>query len=146
MKAITPYRKLQERVKDLQERVKDLEEISKGHQQQVGFLLTQLNVKEKYLQDFKNEVKEELKDFKDNDILDIRCTICLMEMTNPTILSCGHSFCYDCILKSFKKSSSTSVISFDTSSFSGSISLESVLLTISSISIPYSLNFLGPIP
>ena len=63
MKAITPYRKLQERVKDLQERVKDLEEISKGHQQQVGFLLTQLNVKEKYLQDFKNEVKEELKDF-----------------------------------------------------------------------------------
>ena len=57
MKAITPYRKLQERVKDLQERVKDLEEISKGHQQQVGFLLTQLNVKEKYLQDFKNEVK-----------------------------------------------------------------------------------------
>ena len=56
MKAITPYRKLQERVKDL-------EEISKGHQQQVGFLLTQLNVKEKYLQDFKNEVKEELKDF-----------------------------------------------------------------------------------
>ena len=63
MKAITPYRKLQERVKDLQERVKDLEEISKGHQKQVGFLLTQLNVKEKYLQDFKNEVKEELKDF-----------------------------------------------------------------------------------
>jgi len=63
MKAITPYRKLQERVKDLQERVKDLEEISKGHQQQVGFLLTQLNVKEKYLQDFKEEVKQELKDF-----------------------------------------------------------------------------------
>ena len=53
--ATTPYRQLQKRVKDL-------EEISKGHQEQVGFLLTQLNVKEKYLQDFKNEVKDELKD------------------------------------------------------------------------------------
>ena len=52
----TPFRQLQKRVKDL-------EEISKGHQKQVGFLLTQLSVKEKYLQDFKNEVKEELKDF-----------------------------------------------------------------------------------
>ena len=52
----TPFRQLQKRVKDL-------EEISKGHQEQVGFLLTQLSVKEKYLQDFKNEVKEELKDF-----------------------------------------------------------------------------------
>ena len=49
--------------RQLQKRVKDLEEISKGHQEQVGFLLTQLSVKEKYLQDFKNEVKEELKDF-----------------------------------------------------------------------------------
>ena len=36
----TPFRQLQKRVKDL-------EEISKGHQEQVGFLLTQLNVKEK---------------------------------------------------------------------------------------------------
>ena len=52
----TPFRQLQKRVKDL-------EEISKGHQEQVGFLLTQLNVKEKYLQDFKEEVKQELKDF-----------------------------------------------------------------------------------
>ena len=51
----TPFRQLQKRVKDL-------EEISKGHQEQVGFLLTQLSVKEKYLQDFKNEVKDELKD------------------------------------------------------------------------------------
>ena len=56
IKMETPFRQLQKRVKDL-------EEISKGHQEQVGFLLTQLNVKEKYLQDFKNEVKEELKDF-----------------------------------------------------------------------------------
>ena len=39
----TPFRQLQKRVKDL-------EEISKGHQEQVGFLLTQLSVKEKYLQ------------------------------------------------------------------------------------------------
>jgi len=56
MKAITPYRKLQERVKDL-------EEINKSHQKQVGFLLTQLSIKDKYFQDFKNEVKEELKEF-----------------------------------------------------------------------------------
>ena len=52
----TPFRQLQKRVKDM-------EDISKGHQEQVRFLLTQLSVKEKYLQDFKNEVKEELKDF-----------------------------------------------------------------------------------
>ena len=63
METITPYRKLQERVKDLQERVKDLEEINKSHQKQVGFLLTQLSIKDKYFQDFKNEVKEELKEF-----------------------------------------------------------------------------------
>ena len=56
IKMETPFRQLQKRVKDL-------EEISKGHQEQVGFLLTQLSVKDKYLQDFKNEVKEELKDF-----------------------------------------------------------------------------------
>ena len=49
--------------RQLQKRVKDLEEISKGHQEQVGFLLTQLNVKDKYFQDFKEEVKQELKDF-----------------------------------------------------------------------------------
>ena len=49
----TPFRQLQKRVKDL-------EEISKGHQEQVGFLLTQLNVKDKYFQDFKEEVKQEL--------------------------------------------------------------------------------------
>ena len=54
--ATPPYRQLQKRVKDL-------EEIIKGHQKQVGFLLTQLSIKDKYFQDFKEEVKQELKDF-----------------------------------------------------------------------------------
>ena len=47
--ATTPYRQLQKRVKDL-------EEISKGHQNKVGYLLTQLCIKDKYFQDFKEEV------------------------------------------------------------------------------------------
>ena len=58
----TPYRRLQEENVSLKKRNQELEEISKGHQKLVGFLLTQLNTKDKRLKDFKNEVDEELKD------------------------------------------------------------------------------------
>ena len=47
----TPFRQLQKRVKDL-------EEISKGHQKQVGFLLTQLSVKENTFKTLKKKLNK----------------------------------------------------------------------------------------
>ncbi|RIB07332.1 hypothetical protein C2G38_438442 [Gigaspora rosea] len=59
----------------------------------IEVLNQELNFREQIIEDLEANLNR----------FEVRCTICLEYMSNTCTISCGHTFCYDCLYKWFTK-------------------------------------------